>query len=39
MAKYFSICNTIECLSDLIKIAQFYFSVMAHYTNMERFFP
>jgi len=29
MAKYFSTCNTIECLSELMKIAQFYFIVMA----------
>jgi len=31
-------CNTIECFSELIKIAQFYFSVMAHYADVERFF-
>jgi len=38
-AKYFATCNTIECFSELIKIAQFYFSVMAHYANVELFFP
>jgi len=38
-AKYFATCNTIECLSELIKIAHFYFSLMAHYANVERFFP
>jgi len=37
-AKYFATSNTIECFSELIKIAQFYFSVMAHYANMERIF-
>jgi len=36
MAKYFSTYNTIECLSELMKIAQFYFSVMAHFANVER---
>jgi len=36
--KYVSTCNIIECLSALIKIAQFYFSVMAHYANVELFF-
>jgi len=34
-AKYFAPCNTIECFSELIKIAQFYFSVMAGYSNVE----
>jgi len=38
-AKYIAICNTIECFSELIKMAQFYFSVMAHYVNVERFLP
>jgi len=33
--KYFAICNTIKCFSELIKIAQFHFSVMAHYANVE----
>ena len=28
-AKYFATCNTIESFSELIKIGQFYFSVMA----------
>jgi len=35
--KCFATCNTIECFSELIKMAQFYFSVMAHYANVERF--
>jgi len=34
--KVFFTCKTIECLSELMKIAQFYFSVMAHYANVER---
>jgi len=38
-AKYFATCNTIECLSELIKIALFYFSVMAHYANVEQCLP
>jgi len=38
-AKYFPTCNTTECFSELTKIAQFYFSVMARYANVERFFP
>jgi len=37
-AKYFAICNTIECFNELMEIAHFYFSVMASYAN-ERFFP
>ena len=37
-AKYFATCNTIECFSKLIKIAQFYCSVMAIYAYVERFF-
>jgi len=28
-----------EYFSELIKIAQVYFSVMAHYANVEQFFP
>jgi len=39
MGKYFATCNTIECFSELIKITEIYFSVMAHYDNVERFFP
>ena len=35
----FQCFNTIECFSELIKIAQIYFSIMAHYANVERFFP
>jgi len=38
-AKYFETCNTIECFSKLIKIAQFCISIMALYANVERFFP
>jgi len=40
-AKCFATSNTIESFSKLIKIAQFYFSVMALLAcaNMERFFP
>jgi len=38
-AKYFATCNTTGCFSELIKIAQFYFSFMAHYANVERLFP
>jgi len=40
-AKYFATYNTTECFSKLIKIAQFYFSVMAlcACANRERFFP
>jgi len=38
-AKYFATCHTIECFSKLVKTAQFYFSVMALYANVERFFP
>jgi len=37
-AKYFAICNTIECFSKLIKNAQFYFSVMALYPTWNDFF-
>jgi len=39
-AKYFATCNTIECfsLSELIKIAQFYFSVVAHYASGSQTF-
>ena len=36
--KYFATCNIIECFSELIRIAQSYFSVMGHYTNVVRFF-
>jgi len=28
-----------QTLQELVKIAQFYFNVMALYANMERFFP
>jgi len=38
-AKYFVTCNTTEYFSELKKIAQFYFSIMALYANMERVFP
>jgi len=39
MEKYFTTRNTTECFSKLIKIGQFYFSVMAVYDNVEQFFP
>ena len=38
-AKYFAICNTIACFSQLIKIAECYISAIAHYANVERYFP
>jgi len=38
MTKYFSTCNTIECLSELIKIAQFYFSAVALTLMLNYFF-
>jgi len=34
---YFATCITIEGFSELIKIAQIYFSVIPHYANVERF--
>jgi len=34
-AKYFATCNTIECFSELIKIAQFYFSSMFFFANVD----
>jgi len=34
-AKYFAACNAIECFSELIKIAEFYFSVMGLFANVE----
>ena len=37
--KHFATCNTTQYFSELIKIAQFYLSVMAGYANVERFFP
>jgi len=36
--KHFATCNTTQYFSELIKIAQFYLSVMAGYA-VERFFP
>jgi len=36
--KYFATSKIIECFSELIKIAQFYFSVMALYANVDKFF-
>jgi len=36
--KYFATSKNIECFSELIKIAQFYFSVMALYANVDKFF-
>jgi len=38
-AIYCATCNTIECFSELLKMAQFYFNVVAHCANVERFFP
>ena len=38
MAKDFATCSTTECFRQLVKIAQFYFSVMAHYANVDDFF-
>ena len=39
LAKYFATWKyTSECFSELRKIAQFYFSVMAHCANVEQFF-
>jgi len=33
------LCNLQDhCFSERIKIAQFYFSVMAHHADVERFF-
>jgi len=36
-AKYFTTYNTTESFSKLIKMAQFYFSVMTHYANVNDF--
>jgi len=38
-AKYLVTFNTTEGFSKLIEMAQFYFSVMALYFNVERVFP
>jgi len=38
LAKYFATCDTTEWFSELRKFAQFYFIVMAHCVNVERFF-
>ena len=35
---YFKTCNTIEFFSELLKIAQFYFSLIAHNALAERIF-
>ena len=36
---YFKTCNTFEFFSELLKIAQFYFSLIAHNANVEQIFP
>ena len=36
--KYFKHCRTIEFYSELLKIAQFFFCIMAHNANVERIF-
>ena len=36
--EYFITCTTIEFFSELLKIAQFYFSITAHNANVERIF-
>jgi len=36
--EYFQHCRTEEMFSELLKIAQFYFSIMAHNANVERIF-
>jgi len=38
-AKYFATYNFIECFSELVKITEYYFNVVAHYVNVKRFFP
>jgi len=37
-AAYFNMCSIIELFSKLLKIAQFYFSIIAHNANVERIF-
>ena len=37
-AAYFNTCSTTELFSELLKIAQFYFSIIAHNANVERIF-
>jgi len=36
--KYFATFNATECFSKLLKIAQFYFSIIAHYICGTYFF-
>ena len=36
--EYFKHCRTIEFYSELLKIAQFFFCIMAHNANVERIF-
>ena len=36
--EYFKTCTTIEFFSELLKVAQFYFSITAHNVNVERIF-
>ena len=37
-AAYFNTCSTIELFSELLKIAQFYFSIIVHNANVECIF-
>ena len=37
-AAYFSTCSTIELFNELLKIAQFYFSIIAYNANIEHIF-
>ena len=37
-AAYFNTCSTTELFSELLKIAQFYFSIIAHNANVEHIF-
>ena len=34
----FKTCSTIEFFSELLKVAQFYFSIISHNANVERIF-
>ena len=36
--EYFKTCTTIEFFSELLKVAQLYFSITAHNANVERIF-
>ena len=37
-ATYFQSCPSLDMFSELLKIAQFFFSNMAHNANLERIF-